>query len=237
METSARTRKRKDPRGELTRIALIEAAEELFAERGIDNVSLRQIGDAIGSDNNAVVSYYFGSKAGLLQGIYEHRVPALEARRTELMALADARGAGGDTLTLLHALWAPIFEQRNSHGKPSYAGFLASIEHAPLISMRDLSRQHPTTSELADRLRQSAGGIGEGLFWQRLRLTTMMMVAAIQDSVSMEAAGTPPPRCEAVFADVLNLSAAALNAPVGSAESLKALQAPRAPGRRSAHAR
>lgn len=229
-------RKRKDPRGELTRIALIEAAEELFAENGIDNVSLRQIGDAIGSDNNAVVSYYFGSKAGLLKAIYEYRVPALEARRTELLRLADEHGNGGDTLVLLHALWAPIFEQRNAHGKPSYAGLLASLEHAPpLISMVELSQQHPTTRELAERLQHSAGDIGEALFWQRLRLITLMMVAAIHDSVKLENEGRQRSKIDAVFADALNMSAAAMTVPLGSAKTLRALQSSRA--RRSAQSR
>ena len=40
--TSPRTRK--DPRKAATRAAIIEAAEPLFAESGIDAVSLRQIG-------------------------------------------------------------------------------------------------------------------------------------------------------------------------------------------------
>lgn len=216
-------RKRKDPRRELTRVALIEAAEELFAERGIENVSLRQIGEAIGSDNNAVVTYYFGTKAGLLRGIYEHRVPALESRRSELLEIADENGRGQDTLTLLHAMWAPIFEQRNAKGKASYAGFLASIEHAPLISMIELSRQYPSTREIADRMCSSIGHITESLFWERLRLISMMMVAAIQDAVKLEREGGKRDRVEAIVADALHLSAASLLAPVGTSESLRRL--------------
>jgi AcrR family transcriptional regulator len=218
-------RTRKDPRGELTRVALIEAAEELFADNGIDNVSLRQIGEAIGSDNNAVVTYYFGSKAGLLKAIYEHRVPALEARRSELLRAAHEQGKADDTLVLLHALWAPIFEQRNTHGKPSYAGLLASLEHAPsLIPMVELSQQHPTTRELAERLRHSAGDLDEVLFWHRLRLTTMMIVATIQDSAKRESGETVQREIDAAFADALTMTAAALTVPPGSARALRALR-------------
>lgn len=218
-------RTRKDPRGELTRVALIEAAEELFADNGIDNVSLRQIGEAIGSDNNAVVTYYFGSKAGLLKAIYEYRVPALEARRSELLKIAHDQGKAGDMLALLHALWAPIFEQRNTHGKPSYAGLLASLEHAPpLVSMIELSQQHPTTLELHDRLQHSAGNIDRALFWQRLRLTTMMMVATIQDTAKREGGEPAQSEIDAAFADTLTMTAAALIAPPGSAEALRALR-------------
>lgn len=218
-------RTRKDPRGEMTRVALIEAAEELFADKGIDNVSLRQIGEAIGSDNNAVVTYYFGSKAGLLKAIYEHRVPALEARRSELLKIAHSQGKADDMLALLHALWAPIFEQRNAHGKPSYAGLLASLEHAPpLVSMVELSRQHPTTLELHERLRHSAGDIDEVLFWQRLRLTTMMIVATIQDSTKREGDDAAQHKIDAAFADALTMTAAALTVPPGSAAALHELR-------------
>ena len=213
-------RKRNDPRRELTRAALIEAAEELFAERGIENVSLRQIGEAIGSDNNAAVSYYFGSKVGLLQAIYEYRIPALEARRSDLLQAADGSGTGDDVLTLLHAQWAPIFEQRNANGKPSYAGFLGSISHSSLISMTDLSRAYPRTKEISDRL-QAIGDFSENLFWQRLRLISMMVILAIQDAVELEQAGATRARSHGVFADTLQMATAAFLSPEGTASTLR----------------
>lgn len=213
-------RKRNDPRRELTRTALIEAAEELFADHGIENVSLRQIGEAIGSDNNAVVTYYFGNKEGLLRAIYEHRIPALEARRSALIRAADETGAGEDVFTLLHAQWAPIFEQRNANGKPSYAGFLGSISSSPLISMTELSRAYPSTKEISDRLRK-VGSFSKRLFWQRLRLISTMMILAIQDAVELEQSGAPRSRSHGVFADTLQLATAALLSPAGTLASLR----------------
>ena len=60
------SRRRIDPRREATRVALIEAAESLIAEAGVEGTSTRQIGAAIGSHNTNVVAYHFGSKEALL---------------------------------------------------------------------------------------------------------------------------------------------------------------------------
>lgn len=215
-------RKRSDPRGENTRTALIEAAEDLIAARGIDNVTLRQIGRAIGSDNNAVVSYYFGTKAGLLRAIYEHRIPALESRRSDLLERADKAGLGYDVLSLLFALWAPIFELRNDKGRASYAGFLSSTANSPLISTRILSRSYRSTSEIADRL-QKIIQLPEELFWERNRLISMMMIPAIQDAIKSPTTGPSQSGAEAAFRDALRMAASALSVTTNPEDSLDLL--------------
>lgn len=219
-------RKRNDPRREVTQAAIIEAAEELFADRGIDNVSLRQIGEAIGSENNGVVTYYFGTKEGLLRAIYEYRIPALESRRSDLLSSADAAGNGHDIFSLFYAQWAPIFEQRNSNGAPSYAGFLASISHSTLVSMTALSRSYPRTLEISERL-QAASQMSERRFWQRLRLISMMVILAIQDAFELERAGAVRARTDGVFIDALQLATAALAAPQVTATQLRRHQSMR----------
>ena len=45
-----------------TKEQIVLAAEGLFAERGIEGVSLRQIGTAAGNGNNSAVQYHFGTK-------------------------------------------------------------------------------------------------------------------------------------------------------------------------------
>ena len=42
-------------------------ALRLFAEKGIDGVTVRQIAEAAGQKNHAVVGYYFGSKEALVR--------------------------------------------------------------------------------------------------------------------------------------------------------------------------
>lgn len=68
---------------------IILAAEELFALRGIDGVSLRQISSAAGSANNSAVHYHFGSKEGLVEAIFRYRLPQLISERRLLAAQCD----------------------------------------------------------------------------------------------------------------------------------------------------
>lgn len=67
--------------------ALIDAAVELFAERGPNEVSVRQIARHAGV-NHGLVHYYFGSKSGLVTAVLDHLARARE-RRTGT-PLADA---------------------------------------------------------------------------------------------------------------------------------------------------
>lgn len=63
-----------------TRIALIRAAETLFAERGFDAVSLREVSVAAGQLNNSAVGYHFGSRETLIDAILERHSTPIQAR-------------------------------------------------------------------------------------------------------------------------------------------------------------
>ena len=51
-------------------VRLIRAAETLFAARGIDAVSMREIATAARCGDTNAVTYYFGSKDGLLAAVF-----------------------------------------------------------------------------------------------------------------------------------------------------------------------
>ena len=54
-------------------IRIIEATEKLFAERGYEGTSVRDIAQDAGV-NVAMISYYFGSKEKLLEAVFSHRI-------------------------------------------------------------------------------------------------------------------------------------------------------------------
>ncbi len=60
-------------RGRATRELLVLSAERLFAERGINGVSLREIAVEAGQRNNAATEYHFGTRENLLAAIYVYR--------------------------------------------------------------------------------------------------------------------------------------------------------------------
>lgn len=102
------------------REALLDAAERLLGEKGIEGASLRQIAVEAGQGNNSVVQYHFGSKAGLMREIIERRVAGFEARREELLGAAR----DGDIQRLLEILFLPIAELTDTRGQHSYARFI-----------------------------------------------------------------------------------------------------------------
>lgn len=204
---SARKKERvDDPRTLSTRAALLECAESLFAERGIEGVSLRQIGLAIGSGNTSVVAYHFGSKDTLIQAIIDHRLPVIERRRAELLVKAQCDGAPLDLTTLVDVLYRPFFEQINAAGKHSYSAFVAELYRSNLTSLRhEMSPDYPVTQSLTARIRQGGPDIAAPQFAFRVTLASAVIFSALRQLDHMA-----PSAAEAVsaFSDALGAAAA-----------------------------
>ncbi|MCE4265822.1 TetR/AcrR family transcriptional regulator [Rhodococcus sp. ACPA4] len=85
-------KERVNSRGDATRLLLLITAEQLFAERGIAAVPLRDIGIAAGQKNHAVVQYHFGDRETLVSEIIAYRAHTSEERRVEMFADLMVRG-------------------------------------------------------------------------------------------------------------------------------------------------
>ncbi len=77
-----------DPRG--TRERVLRSAETLFAERGFEIVSLRDITGAADA-NVAAVNYHFGSKEKLIDAVIERHVVPINEERMELLNRFEAK--------------------------------------------------------------------------------------------------------------------------------------------------
>lgn len=87
--------------------ALISAAEQLFAERGIDGVSLREINREAGQRNTTSLQYHFGDRQGLLRAIMEKHGREVNARRNALLDQYEANGVE-DVRALASAFVLPL---------------------------------------------------------------------------------------------------------------------------------
>lgn len=75
--------------GDLTRARLVESAEQLFAERGADSVSIREVNRHAGLAPSAV-HYHFGSKEALLGAVIDRLGSQVnDAIAAEAKALLD----------------------------------------------------------------------------------------------------------------------------------------------------
>lgn len=113
--------------GERTRTAILDAAETLFSEHGLDGVSMRDI--ALSADVTlALVNYHFGAKEKLYRAVFERRiVPISSARRSALAAVFARHGAPSlpPIREVLDALARPWVEMRGEPGGLAYTRLAA----------------------------------------------------------------------------------------------------------------
>jgi AcrR family transcriptional regulator len=125
---------------------LVVAAERLFAERGIDGVSLRQIAAEAGSGNNSAVHYHFGSKHGLIRAIFHHRLRQIISER-QLLA---SRGDPGDLRSRCEAEFLPVLNLAEATDN-RYVSFVEQLQRnessAPDSYFPDLPDEGRRSSE------------------------------------------------------------------------------------------
>src|SRR3954454_22049946 len=147
-----------------TKEQILLAAERLIADHGVDGVSMRQIGAAVGSGNNSAVLYHFGSKEKLVEAIFEYRLPRLRERRAELI---DER-CPSDLRGWLECQVATVLEQselENSH----YLSFVASLSQHGGDAFKHLPRRFAKGQrEYESQLRACFSSVDEPLRTHRL---------------------------------------------------------------------
>ena len=72
---------------------LLDVAERLFAENGIENVPLTRIVARSGQKNRSALHYYFGSREGVVAAVLDRRLKVINAVRQKLLARVEASGA------------------------------------------------------------------------------------------------------------------------------------------------
>lgn len=92
-----------DPALAATPTQLLDAAERLFAERGIDNVSIREIVRASGQSNLSAAHYHFGSREALVGALVERRIRVINKLRHARLDGLVANGLNNSVHAIVHA--------------------------------------------------------------------------------------------------------------------------------------
>lgn len=93
---------------------ILQSAERLFSERGIDGVSLREITTESGV-NSASLHYHFGSKIAVLERIFELRAQPIAAQREKLLSQLKYNRQGRPKVEdVLRAFLRPALETQNT---------------------------------------------------------------------------------------------------------------------------
>ncbi len=215
----------RDP--EPARRSLVRAGEQLFADRGITTVSLREINVAAGQKNSSALHYHFGSREGLLRAILAQHVDAVRDARLTLLKEVDEQG-GLDLRSAARVLVEPLALplDRGESGR-------AFCRIIPQV-LADPSRR---PEELGDVIGDTAGEYAYGLLApycaslpppvlnERCYLSQLQVVQAIAARASMLEADDRTSSSSTAFfvANLIDMFVAALTAPV-SAATLDALR-------------
>lgn len=122
-----------------TRSRILDAAEGLFVEHGLDGTSMRMI-TAKAEVNLAAVNYHFGTKDSLIQEIFRRRLTELNRQRLAALDELEAE-AGGKTpraSRILEAFFAPALKLASDteHGGHTFMQLLGRTYTEPNAFVR-----------------------------------------------------------------------------------------------------
>ncbi len=216
--------------GQSTREAMILAAERLFAENGLDGVSLREIAAAAGQRNNSAAQYHFGSKQGLVDAVFEYRMERIDQRRRAMLAALDGAGRGQDLRELLEAFVHPLAEHiGHEDGVSWYARFLVRVATDPWFDVFAPPRDRVTRglATVVDRLEVHLADVPEPLRSTRLRLGFGLVVHAMADQEVRLADHRPAWPTAMLTANVVDMLQGCLTAAVSEDSGREAAMATR----------
>lgn len=136
----------------LTRQKIIATAERLFAERGVDAVSMNEITREAGQKNKSALNYHFGSKDQLLLAIIEkHEGFILSQRNAYLDDLEQRKAINIESV--VRAFVYPLAAQLDdADGGKYYVGILAQLASCPGMNLYRLRPDYITREERVMKL-------------------------------------------------------------------------------------
>ena len=156
-----------------TRTRILDAAEQLFAERGFRGTSIRAITDLAGA-NLAAVGYHFGSKAeSSLAAVARRVIEPINAAQCAGLDRLLARTPHLRTVELVAAFAGPLFDEMpgGDEGGARTSRLIVTIITDPAEEMRNWTG--PAEDTVRDRYLEAFAralpGLPQEELWFRLR--------------------------------------------------------------------
>jgi AcrR family transcriptional regulator len=125
-----------DRRGKDAHDKIVDAARDLFAERGIEGASLREITRAAGQANTSALQYHFGDRESLLDAVLAPHQVEVDARRDSLLEEFETRETP-DPRDLASVLVRPSAAMLQVEGGKAYLRIMAELIRDPEKFGRD----------------------------------------------------------------------------------------------------
>lgn len=213
---------RRDDQNSYIRELVLDTAERLFAEHGVFAVSNRQIAEAAGQGNTAVVGYHFGTKTDLVRALVRRFNVVVEKSRAQMLArIGDSK----DVRDWVECQVYPITDRLAELGSPSwFARFGAQVMTDP--TLRDIMVEEailasPSVRQAFDGIRRSVPALPPEVRRERedVALTLIVhMCAERERALADDTPPTPSPSWHSAASGLTDILVAVWLAPVSPVE-------------------
>jgi AcrR family transcriptional regulator len=159
---------------------ILEVAERLFAEQGLEAVSLRTVTAEAGV-NIAAVNYYFGSKAALLQAMTQRFFLSVNTEQLQRLEGLEEKTTTPSVQDLLIAYAYPIFAVFDSPRGREWVQALMMIRSAGLpgqtANVMEGEGGTEVTSRYYEALRRALPHLSPDELWWRFERTHGLLMA------------------------------------------------------------
>ncbi len=207
---------------------ILDVAERLFASKGIDKVSLREIVRASGQSNLSAAHYHFGSREALIGALLARRIRTINVVRHQRMDELEASGRGGDAYAIAIATIHVLGEMVK--GTPWGADYVRVVAQAIFIHDRDVwNYLDPATlsghNRVRDMLRRALPHLSPRVFKDRIWMLNNQATYGIARWVHRHGAVTQANsrRYGTLIRNTADFLAAGMVAPIGEPTSADGL--------------
>lgn len=189
---------------------MIEAAEQIIAERGMPALTLKDVQIAANQSNKSAAKYHFGSREGLIEALVELRMAPVNARRQELLDEIERLGAPPTVRQAVEALVRPLAAETLGRPGSRYARFLVQGLFDPALA--DTIQKH-LRAETYRRVHRMLVGLcpipGDVAKWRADKVATLAMTTL----AAHEGRDRTRQQTAAIVADLVDTCVAVLEAP------------------------
>lgn len=204
-----------------TAAQLLDAAERLFAARGIDSVSLREIVRESGQSNLSAAHYHFGSREQLIGELLARRIRAINVIRHRRLDALEREGKGAEVHAVVSATVNALGDAvRSQPWGPDYVRVAAQVTLSPHAA-HPLYLDPDTMSgqiRCREMLRRALPQLPAQVFKDRSRILNNETTFGIARWIQAHGRVTPSTarRFSALLRNLSDFLAAGIAAPVGA---------------------
>lgn len=200
---------------------LLKTAQRLFAERGIDGVSMREIAREAGQRNNSALHYHFGSKEALIEAILHNGMAEVNALRNDYIDQLFNAGRHTELRALVEAIVWPLAARLVGGRGDTYNRFLAAAQMHPDVDLAASTREEEDRGfrRIFEQLQLALPDTPELLLRQRYLANVSFIMFSLADYERMGARRSKRQRgfdLQRAIENLIDMVAGALGAPVST---------------------